>query len=56
LQNDAFLSTGTTTVEAFDRLEVAEFAAGALASLQYIGESAPIEDKEMEALNKKFLA
>ena len=56
LQNDAFLSTGATVVEAFDRLEVAEFTAKALASLPAIGDGGSIEKTELEALVSRFLS
>lgn len=56
LQNDAILATGTTILQAFDRVEVAEFSAQALISSLYIGELIPIEEHEIDDLKRKFLS
>jgi L-fuculose-phosphate aldolase len=54
LQNDSVLSTGRTLVEAFDRLEVAEFTAQALIDTSCIGELQPITLEELTNLEIKF--
>lgn len=50
LQNDSVLSTGRTLLEAFDRLEVAEFTAQALIETVSIGELQPITLDELTNL------
>lgn len=54
LQNDSVLSTGRTLLEAFDRLEVAEFSAQALIETNSIGELQPITGEELANLEIKF--
>ena len=54
LQNDSVLSTGKTLLEAFDRLEVAEFSAQALIETSRIGELQPITYEELANLEVKF--
>lgn len=54
LQNDSVLSTGRTLLEAFDRLEVAEFSAQALIETSSIGDLQPITSEELENLEIKF--
>ncbi len=54
LQNDSVLSTGRTLLEAFDRLEVAEFSAQALIETSSIGELQPITGEELTNLEIKF--
>lgn len=56
LQNDAILATGTSILQAFDRVEVAEFSAQALISSLILGELIPIEDAEIDDLKRKFLS
>ena len=56
LQNDAVLATGTTILQAFDRVEVAEFSAQALITTLHIGELVPIEEHEIDDLKRKFLS
>lgn len=55
IQNDAILTVGNTVLEAFDRLEVAEFSARALINAVGLGEFAPIGEREIDDL-KEFLA
>jgi len=55
IRNDAVLTTGATLIQAFDRLEVAEFSARALLDTLTIGQLVPIGDQEIEALKAKFL-
>ena len=54
IQNDCLLTTGENTLEAFDRLEVAEFSANSLITSKIIGDCITIDDNNIEELNKKF--
>jgi len=56
LQNDCILTTGHDLLNAFDRLEVAEFTARSLIESTAIGELVPINDDEIRALVSKFLS
>lgn len=55
LQNDAVLATGATLLEAYDRVEVAEFSAQALLNTVGLGELVPIGDTDIDHLKQKFL-
>ena len=54
VENDSFIVTGNSLLQAFDRLEVAEFSAKSLCMAKSIGEFYPIGDKEIDDLRKKF--
>jgi len=54
IQNDCLLTTGKNILEAFDRLEVAEFSSNSLISSKIIGDCIKIDDKQIEELNVKF--
>ncbi len=54
LRNDAVLVTGKTPLEAFDRIEVAEFSAQALLRSRALGPLQPIGDEEIHDLQRKF--
>lgn len=54
LQNDCILTTGRTVLEAFDRLEVAEFSAKALIDTAAIGQLVPIGAAEIRDLEVAF--
>jgi len=56
LQNDCVLTTGKDLLNAFDRLEVAEFTARSLIESASIGELVPIGDNEIDDLVAKFLS
>lgn len=56
LQNDCVLTTGTGVLQAFDRLEVAEFTARSLIETASIGTLVPIGQDEISALVTKFLS
>ncbi len=56
LENDAILTVGATLLEAFDRLEVAEFSARSLLDARQLGGLVAIGDGEIDALKAKFLA
>ncbi|MCA9893290.1 MAG: class II aldolase/adducin family protein [Anaerolineae bacterium] len=55
LQNDCVLTTGKSVLQAFDRLEVAEFTARSLIETASIGTLVPISDDEIAAITTKFL-
>ena len=54
IQNDCLLTTGRNILEAFDRLEVAEFSASSLITSKILGECIKINDSQIEELNEKF--
>ncbi len=55
IQNDAILTTGATLMQAFDRLEVAEFSARALIHTAALGPLVPIGDEALDDLEAHFL-
>ena len=55
VENDCIVVTGTSLLETFDRLEVAEFSARSLVSSRALGDLVPIEEGEIEDLREKFL-
>lgn len=54
IANDCIIVTGTSLLQAFDRLEVAEFSAKALIAAMDIGELVPMDEKEIKALTEAF--
>jgi len=54
VENDCVLTTGKTTLEAFDRLEVLEFTAKSLLQLTDLGEIKAIDEGRIRELEKKF--
>ena len=54
VRNEGIHSTGTNLLEAFDRLEVAEFSARSLILARSLGEMQRIGDSQVEALRRKF--
>lgn len=54
IQNDSVLTVGTTVLEAFDRLEVAEFSARSLIDALALGQMVPIGDDEISDLEDAF--
>jgi L-fuculose-phosphate aldolase len=54
VENDSVISTGTSLINAFDRLEVAEFTANTIIHAKMIGDIVMISDKEVEDINKAF--
>ena len=54
VRNEGIYSTGANLLEAFDRLEVAEFSARSLIMGYALGEVRPIEDQRVEDLRRKF--
>lgn len=55
LQNDAILTTGKSLLEAFDRLEVAEFSARSLIDANVLGGLVAIGEDEVKELERAFL-
>ncbi len=54
IANDCVIVSGTSLLQAFDRLEVAEFSAKALIAAKDIGELVPIGDDEIRELEETF--
>ena len=54
IQNDSVVITGSSLLQAFDRLEVAEFSAKSLVMSSSLGAFVPMEDHEIEELRKAF--
>ncbi len=54
VENDSVISTGKSLINAFDRLEVAEFTANTIIHAKMIGKIVMISDKEVEDINKAF--
>jgi L-fuculose-phosphate aldolase len=55
IQNDSVIITGSSLLQAFDRLEVAEFSAKSLIMGKSLGKLIPIDTQQIEELRKKFL-
>jgi L-fuculose-phosphate aldolase len=55
LQNDCVLTVGRSVLQAFDRLEVAEFTAHSLIQTAAIGDMIPIGAREVADLERKYL-
>ena len=54
IENDSVISTGNTLINAFDRLEVAEFTANTIIHAKMVGDIVMISDREVEDINKAF--
>ena len=54
VENESVISTGTSLINAFDRLEVAEFTANTIIHAKLIGDIVKISDKEVDDINKAF--
>lgn len=55
IRNDCVLTVGKTVLQAFDRLEVAEFSAKSLIETEALGSLIPIQDEEIRLLQARFL-
>jgi L-fuculose-phosphate aldolase len=55
VENDCIITSGGSLLEAFDRLEVAEFSAGAVVSAGAVGGVVPISPRERVELEAAFL-
>lgn len=54
VENDSVIVTGSSLINAFDRLEVAEFSAKAIISSKVLGEVVIIDDEKVEDIKKAF--
>lgn len=54
IENDSVLMTGNSLLQAFDRLEVAEFSAKSLVMGTSLGAFEPMNDKEIDDLRQAF--
>ncbi len=54
VENDCVIVTGSSLINAFDRLEVAEFSARALISTRTIGDVVNIDSEKIEAIDRAF--
>ena len=54
LRNDCLLTVGNTLLQAFDRLEVAEFCANSLLASKRLGGVKPITEEQKKDLIKAF--
>ncbi len=54
VENDCVIVAGTSLINAFDRLEVAEFSAKAIIATGQLGEIAKIDDAEIAKINTAF--
>ena len=52
--NSCIITTGNSMLQAFDRLEVAEFSAKALIFTKQLGDIVRINEKQVEEINKSF--
>jgi len=53
-ENDCVIVVGNNLIDAFDRLEVAEFSANSIISSIGIGDIVPISDQEINKINEVF--
>lgn len=56
IQNDSILTTGNTILQAFDRLEVAEFGAKSLIDAGSIGKMVPISNRDIQQIREKYMS
>ena len=54
LQNEGMLAVGTDLLQAFDRLEVAEFSARALIDTAVLGTLMPISPQDVADIKRNF--
>ena len=54
IENETLVTSGSSILQAYDRLEVAEFTAKALINTKAIGGFVPMENEKIEALEKAF--
>jgi L-fuculose-phosphate aldolase len=54
VQNDSFIATGKKLIQAFDRLEVAEFSAQSIIMAESIGKLIPIGNGQIDDLRRTF--
>ena len=54
VSNSCIITTGDSMLQAFDRLEVAEFSAKALIFTKQLGDIVRINERQVEEINKSF--
>ena len=54
IQNSCLVTTGVSQLQAFDRLEVAEFSAKALIFSKQLGDIVKITPEQVEEINESF--
>lgn len=54
IKNDCVIATGNSLINAFDRLEVAEYSAKAVISSKRLGDIITIDDEKISSLEKAF--
>ena len=54
LENDSIIVTGSSLINAFDKLEVAEFTARSIISCAQLGDIVMINDDEVKQIEKDF--
>jgi L-fuculose-phosphate aldolase len=54
VQNEGAVATGTTLLQAFDRLEVAEHSARGLVACRSLGDRVPITEDQIDAIRRAF--
>ena len=54
LENDSIIVTGSSLINAFDKLEVAEFTARSIISCSQLGDIVMINDEEVKQIEKDF--
>jgi len=54
IENDCIITTGASLLQAYDRLEVAEFSARSLIYAESVGELKPISGKEIEEIENAY--
>jgi L-fuculose-phosphate aldolase len=54
VENDCVIATGTSLLNAFDRLEVAEYSAKAVIASRELGDIVMIDDKQVAEINEAF--
>lgn len=54
IENDCVLTSGSTLLQAYDRLEVLEYSARSLLTMPFLGGLKPIDDARIMEIDKKF--
>jgi len=54
VENDCVIATGSSPINAFDRLEVAEYSARALVACRSIGSVVMIDDEQAAEIDRAF--
>jgi len=54
IENDCVLTSGSSLLEAYDRLEVLEYSSRSLLAMPFLGGLKPIDEARIEEIKKKF--